>query len=227
VNRRRAGLLIALAAVVLGGALWLLLGGGEEKVAAPEAPAASAAGPSASTPVAPAQPAAPLETWTAKLYFPAANDRLVVDEREIASGEAPGERAAALVATLLATSPPAPRVPVFPIAVEAGRVLLLEDATLLVDLRSSESADPPASGSTIELLRVYAVVHTLLRNIPEATQVVLLWNGRQRPSFAGHVDTSRPLRTRADLDSPSRPAPAGEAEASQPEGAQGAPGDPP
>jgi hypothetical protein len=211
VNRRRAGLVIALAAVVLGGALWLLSRGDEEG-ASPEAPAAGAS----PTPPAASAQSAELEPWTAKLYFPAANDRLVVDEREIASGDAPGERAAALVATLLATSPPAPRVPVFPIAVEAGRVLLLEDATILVDLRSTESPDPPASGSTIELLRVYAVVHTVLRNIPEATAVVLLWNGRQRASFAGHVDTSRPLRARAELDAPSRPAPAGESEATAP-----------
>jgi hypothetical protein len=80
-------------------------------------------------------------------------------------------------------------------------VLLLEDGTLVADLRSAESADPPSSGSTVETLRVYSLVHTLLRNIPEAKQVVLLWNGRQRPSFAGHVDTAHALRLRPELES--------------------------
>ena len=59
---------------------------------------------------------------------------------------------------------------------------------------------PPQSGSTLELLRIYAVVHTVLRNVEEANRVVLLWNGVQRPSLAGHVDTGHPLRLRVDLE---------------------------
>ncbi|MBP9825123.1 MAG: hypothetical protein KBF21_12930, partial [Thermoanaerobaculia bacterium] len=62
------------------------------------------------------------------------------------------------------------------------------------------AAEPPQSGSTVELLRIYAVVHTVLRNVAEANRVVLLWNGVQRSSLAGHVDTGHPLRLRADLE---------------------------
>lgn len=59
--------------------------------------------------------------------------------------------------------------------------------------------DPPASGSREELLRIYSVVETVTVNVPEVRRVVLLWNGVQRESFAGHVDTSRPLAPRDDL----------------------------
>jgi hypothetical protein len=30
-------------------------------------------------------------------------------------------------------------------------------------------------------------------NVKEATSVVLLWNGFQRETFAGHLDSSRPF----------------------------------
>ena len=43
------------------------------------------------------------------------------------------------------------------------------------------------------MLSVYSIVNTVLLNIPEISAVVLLNNGQQRPTFAGHLDTSRPL----------------------------------
>ena len=39
----------------------------------------------------------------------------------------------------------------------------------------------------------------MLLNVGEARAVVLLWNGRQRKSFAGHLDTARPLVANPDL----------------------------
>ena len=45
----------------------------------------------------------------------------------------------------------------------------------------------------LELLRVFGMVNTVLANDERARAVVLLWNGSQRQTFAGHVDTSRPL----------------------------------
>ncbi len=140
------------------------------------------------------------ETWTARLFFPsgerpAAGAGGAGDERE--RGARPG---AGAVAALLSVPPVAPRVAVFPPEVKLGKLLLLEDGTVIVDLRSDPVAEPPQSGSTVELLRIYAVVHTVLRNVEEANRVVLLWNGVQRSSLAGHVDTGHPLRLRADLE---------------------------
>ena len=200
-TRRWAGALVALAAVVLAAAIYLFLRGDGRRTGATEArEPGEAAGGSVDTAPA-AEPAEPAESFTARLFYPASNDRLMAEERALASGESPPARARAVLAALLGTAPAAPRLPPFPIALEVGRVLLLEDGTLVADLRSAEAADPPASGSTVELLRVYSVVHTLLRNVPEAKQVVLLWNGRQRASFAGHVDTARALRARPELES--------------------------
>ena len=54
-------------------------------------------------------------------------------------------------------------------------------------------AAPPVSGTRGELLVVYSFVNSILANVSEARGVVLLWNGNQRPTFAGHIDTTRPL----------------------------------
>jgi hypothetical protein len=67
-------------------------------------------------------------------------------------------------------------------------------------LRSADGAEPPGAGSTLEMQRVYAIVHTVLRNEPGLSGVVLLWNGVQRSSLSGHVDTTRPLVLRPELE---------------------------
>lgn len=162
------------------------------------APAEGATALAPATAVAP--PAVAEETWTARLFFPSADDRLLPQEAPVTSGSGARSRAAGAVAALLSVAPAAPRVAAFPPEVRLGKLLLLEDGTVIVDLRTDPAAEPPQSGSTVELLRIYAVVHTVLRNVEEANRVVLLWNGVQRPSLAGHVDTGHPLRLRADLE---------------------------
>jgi len=61
----------------------------------------------------------------------------------------------------------------------------------------------PAMGLTEELLAVYSLVNSLTANNLGIDSVVLMWNGEQRPTFAGHVDTTRPLM--ADLSRNAEP----------------------
>ncbi len=212
-SRRAAGALVALAAIVLGAVAYFALRAprsplvsederADERIAGREAESTRSASDAAPSPEA-------AVAWNAELYFPSASDRLEAETRELAAGDTPVERARALLVSLLQTAPSAPRQPPFPAGVAPGTLLLLADGTLVVDLDPQASPDPPDSGSTVEELRVYAVVHTLLRNLPEAQRVVLLWNGRQRSSFAGHVDTARPLHLRTGLEAarPKAPAP--------------------
>lgn len=74
-----------------------------------------------------------------------------------------------------------------------------DDGVAFVDLTAEGSADPPLEGSTEELLGLYGLVTTVVANVPGTRAVVVLWNGRQRVTFAGHLDTSRPLAPRPDL----------------------------
>jgi hypothetical protein len=81
----------------------------------------------------------------------------------------------------------------FPPEVKLGDVQLAADGTAFVDLRWPDHDDPPESGSTEEIQRIYSLVNTVAFNVPQANRVVVLWNGTQRLTFSGHLDTSRPL----------------------------------
>ena len=106
---------------------------------------------------------------------------------------------------------------VFPALPAGVRLLALEvlDGVAYVDLtmaevgggtggqagaagRSALVLERPAMGLTEELLAVYSVVNSLTANSLGIDRAVLMWNGEQRPTFAGHVDTTRPLM--ADLE---------------------------
>lgn len=50
-----------------------------------------------------------------------------------------------------------------------------------------------------ELLAVYALVNTLVQNVPEVRQVRFLVDGREVQTLAGHIDLSRSFGKRADL----------------------------
>lgn len=108
--------------------------------------------------------------------------------------------AAAAAPTAVTAAPAAPPaaspaglVRPFPPEVKLGSVELSADGTAFVDLRWPEHEDPPESGSTEEIQRVYSLVDSLALNVPQVSRVVLLWNGTQRITFSGHLDTSRPL----------------------------------
>lgn len=188
-NRRLAALVVGAAVAVLALALALHFARRSRPVAPP--PAAAASAPGVEAPVA--------ESWTATLWLPSESERLSPLPATLSSALDARARAVAVVGALLAAQPEAPLSALFPAPVALGRLLLV-DGTAYVDLRPEGGGEPPASGSNLELLRVYAIVHTLVRNVPEVRQVVLLWNGVERPGFAGHVDTGHPLRPRAELE---------------------------
>lgn len=130
------------------------------------------------------------------LYFPGADGRLHPERRDLAAPDDPVEQARAVLAALLAGPEDPELMPVFPAGwaeVEVAAVLLGPDGVLLIDLHAPERDAPPPSGSLQEMVTVYSLVNSVALNVPAARRVALLWNGTQRQSFAGHLDTSRPL----------------------------------
>jgi hypothetical protein len=128
------------------------------------------------------------------LYFPGEGGQLYVERREMPARELPEERISAVVEGLLA----GPRStaglrPPLPDGVQLRKVYLVADGTVYLDLESAEGAPPPSSGSRREMLTVYSLVNSVLRNVPESRRLALLWNGEQPASFAGHLDTTLPL----------------------------------
>jgi hypothetical protein len=193
VSRRVAALVVAAALAVVALAIGLALA----RRQASRAGARSTAQVESSLAPAGEEPA--VERWTATLWLPSESEKLSPAPEELSSARDARARAAAVLTALLAARPEPPRGAVFPAPVGIGRLLLV-DGTAYVDLRPEGGGEPPPAGSNLELLRVYSIVHTLVRNVPEIRQVVLLWNGVERPGFSGHVDTGHALRPRAELE---------------------------
>ena len=135
----------------------------------------------------------PVETTAGELYFPNTAGWLGAEARPLPLAGSVEERAAQVARALLAGPTEAGHVAPLGEGVELVSIHLSADGVIYVDLASEQMAHPPVSGSRGELLVVYSFVNSILANVPEARGVVLLWNGNQRPTFAGHVDTTRPL----------------------------------
>ena len=177
-SQRAARIVLALALlVVLGAALWWWLERREGT--------AAAGGPDAIPP-------GERIDITVDLYFATAGG-LAPERRQIAATEDPKVQVRAIVQALLAGPRDGNLGRLFPEGVELGTVLLSGDGTAYVDLRQEDRPEPPSAGSTEEMQMVYGLVNSVALNVPRVPRVVLLWNGAQRTTFAGHLDTSRPL----------------------------------
>jgi len=135
----------------------------------------------------------------ADLYFPADGSTLKAERRELAITRAPKDQVRKVIEALLAGPTGAGLVRPLPKEVSLGSVLLRDDGVAYVDLRWASHDDPPPAGSDAELQMVYSLVDSIALNVPQAQRVVLLWNGTQRQTFSGHLDTSRPLVPMRDL----------------------------
>lgn len=132
------------------------------------------------------------------LFFPTDGGLVRAERRKLEVTADPRDRIRKLVGALLA-GPKAPgRYPVFPEGVKLGSVLLTPDGTAYLDLSWPGHTEPPPSGSQEEGQRVWSLVNTVTYNVEQAQRVVLLWDGGQRDTFAGHLDTSGPLVNNPD-----------------------------
>lgn len=140
-----------------------------------------------------------VETEAVTLYFPGRGGRLYSEEREIPQTADIERRVMLLVEGLLAGPRGEGLYPPLPADAEVAGVHLTGERVAYVDLAAPAASAQPPWGSKRELLAVYSLVNSVLLNPPPSdrglpiTGVVLLWNGQQRPTFAGHLDTTRPL----------------------------------
>lgn len=187
----------------------------------PRQPVAPAAQTAAESPTA-ADAEATREPIPVDLYFPNRGSRLTIERRLLNAGGDPESRIRAIIA-LLQRGPEDPALSApLPPDLELLAVYLGDDGVAYLDFGLPQQAPssteaPPADagstaasappgpavlqtyGSTQEMQAVYSLVNSLVTNLPEVGWVVLLWNGMQRPTFAGHLDTSRPLAAKLDL----------------------------
>jgi hypothetical protein len=134
-----------------------------------------------------------VEAGVATLLFPAADGKLHAEPRPLQLPVEADRRVEAVIGALLGGPKSSELAPVLPPGVTLTDCYVDRNGVAYLDLGSKELPDPPPSGSDLELLRIYALVDTVTGNEPRVRSVVLLWNGAQRATFAGHVDTTRPL----------------------------------
>lgn len=140
-----------------------------------------------------------IETATAELFFAGPGDRLHSEHRELPRTSDPEERVFWIASAVVEGPTTEKLAKTFPDAVTIASVDLSQDGTVYVDLQSEEHARLPALGSRMELLTLYSLVNSIVHNVDLANKVVILWNGRQPVTFAGHIDTSRPLHFEPSL----------------------------
>jgi spore germination protein GerM len=190
-RRVLVGVAIVAAAGIFG---WLVMSALGRVLRAPAAPAPDAA---ADTPaVAPppgAEPAAGPRI-KATLFFGAEDGhRLVGVQQDVPLAEGTVAQARALVTALLSTPPTPPLVRTIPDGTALRGVYVSDQQELFVDLDATVRIKH-GGGSMQELLTVYSLVNTLLVNLPTASAVQILIEGREADTLAGHVDLRRPLR---------------------------------
>ncbi len=137
------------------------------------------------------------DRWVAAIYFPSAAGLLEPEMREAPANLEPAERRLWLAEQLAAGPKTDGLRPALPPGTTVAGVYNAPDGTLYLDFTVSQTAT--GMGSTEELLSLYSLVNTLLLDDPAANRAIILINGRQRETLAGHVDTTRPLTARPDL----------------------------
>ncbi len=127
------------------------------------------------------------------LYFPGSDGRLHAERRGLDTNADAVELVSRIVASLIGGPDDAELFAPLPAGTEIGSTVLSADGTLYLDLSSSDHALPPVAGSQREILAAYSLVNSICGNVPRIRGVVLLWNSEQRATFAGNLDTTRPL----------------------------------
>ncbi len=140
----------------------------------------------------------PRPSSPAAIYFPATSGMLELEVR-MAPGDLDPSARLRWLAEQLVAGPDSPDMRLaLPAGTQVESAFAAPDGTVFVDFTIPESSGF-GMGSTEELLALYSIVNTMLLNDEAAHSTVLLINGRQRETLAGHLDTSRPLFARPDL----------------------------
>ena len=148
----------------------------------------------ASTNIAPPSDAVPM-----RLLFPGPEGKLHSEERQLLPVDTAENAIRQLLEALLEGPQSESLHQLFESEAVSVDVLLTQSSQIFVNLVSSELSSPPPMGTHQEILTVFALVNSIVLNFPEIRGIVLLWNGEQNSTFAGHIDTTQPLTVDTSL----------------------------
>jgi spore germination protein GerM len=148
----------------------------------------------------PAEEVAPLTLLDVTLFFPSSKtDGLQGEQREIFDTASPVERAKQILSDLIAGPSGPDSLPAVPKGTRLRQVFVLESGVAYADF-SAELRDGMPGGTDNELLTVYAIVNSIVLNVPEIKSVAILVDGEPCPTLSGHLDLRRPLGADTSLN---------------------------
>ena len=133
------------------------------------------------------------------LYFEGDDGLLTPEQLEMPLPESEAAAIRPLLAALIA-GPKTASVPrLFPEGTIVRGAFILPEGTAVVDLGGREIQEGWNTGSHAELTAAYAIVQTVVANLPSVRRMQILVGGELAPTLAGHLDLSRPLRPHPDF----------------------------
>jgi germination protein M len=141
----------------------------------------------------PGDPAAPLPRSTVEIYFPSAGSNGLIGEfHQIFETVNASDKAKQIIADLIAGPGGRGTLRALPPATRLRQAYVLGNGVAYVDF-SADLKEDIGGGSMEEILAVYAIVNSIVVNIPEVRRVGILVNGRELATLNGHLDLRRPL----------------------------------
>jgi spore germination protein GerM len=131
------------------------------------------------------------------LYFSSRDEEYLVQEFRQISLSGPVENQALVVMNELVKGSKR-LINVIPDGVKVIGTKLSGDGTLFVDF-SKELKEGHPGGSWAEMLTIYSIVDTIIKNFPDVKKVKFLIEGKEIESLAGHIDTRMPLTENKDI----------------------------
>lgn len=127
------------------------------------------------------------------VYFPAATgEGLSAEPREIFETVHAADRAKQILSEILSGPQGGSAVAAVPEGTSLRQVYVLDDGTAYADF-SAALREGLGGGSAREILAVYAIVDSLVLNVPEIRRVGILIEGEPCETLNGHLDLRRPL----------------------------------
>jgi len=155
--------------------------------------------PLASTEEASSSPDEPRELKVVTLFFASESDEyLHPEEREIPTDPSVVNQARMIIHELL-DGPRGALLNPFPPETKLRELFVTPAGVAYVDF-SREIQDHHMSGSSAEIVTVFSIVNSLTHNLDSIKKVFILIDGGEKDTLAGHVDLSRPLVPRKDIE---------------------------
>ena len=136
----------------------------------------------------------PLPRRNVDIYFPSTKtEGLVAEPREIFDTARPGDQVKQIVTDLLSDPSTDGARRAVPAGTRLRQVYVLDEGVAWLDF-SSDLTDNLPGGSMSELLTVYAIVDSVVANVPNVRRVGILIEGHQVETLNGHLSLRQPLK---------------------------------